>query len=410
MHDPDVAPIVIAGTPVHEVLENEVSDIVSRMVTRHRELLTDYRRLPYEQLHTDVTSISQAAVSYYASWLREGRQPTPAELEHLGSSAMRRAEEGFPLESVLAAYVNGFEQIFRKLVEPAGPDDLAAVTTLSIRVFEFVRHAMQAVTSGYLDGLRPKLAQQNNAQRDQLSALLRADRSAHLMDPANAGFASYYLVLSLLLGAHPDEKEVGVNKAIVARRMLGRIMSALSQSTDDQALMSIGQTGGIVLVPLRDPDVDWDHWRRTLDAMSAAAGAPVTAAVAVAAATVVPSVAAEAADVLDVVRWFGKPPGLYRLDDVLVEYQLTRPGAARRQLASVLEPLDSYPELVTTLMSYVDAAFNRRRTATALHVHPNTVDYRLRRISELLDLDITQAPGSHRITAALAARRAERPR
>ncbi|MEJ3651872.1 helix-turn-helix domain-containing protein [Actinomycetes bacterium KLBMP 9759] len=408
MDDP-TDPVVIAGTPVHEVLEKDLMDIVDRMVNRHRDELADYRRLPHEELRSDITTISHDAVGFYAAWLRDGRPPTPAELDHLGRSAGKRAEEGFPLESVLAAYVNGFQDIFRKLCEPAGPDDLEAVTELAVRIFTFARHAVQAVAKGYLDGLRPQLVQQNNARHNQMTALLRADRSAYLVDPEDTGLAPCYVVISLAVGQHPDEKEVGVNTTIVRRRMLGRMMSVFAQATDDQALMSIGTTGGIVLVPQPDLDVDWARWRVVIAETATAAGAPITAAAAVAPSSIVPTMAGETADVLDVVRWFAKPPWLYRLADVLVEYQLTRPGAARRQLAALLDPIEVNPELLTTLTSYVEAAFHRRRAAAALNVHPNTVDYRLRRINELLDLDVTQAPGSHRITAALAARRAERP-
>lgn len=43
-----------------------------------------------------------------------------------------------------------------------------------------------------------------------------------------------------------------------------------------------------------------------------------------------------------------------------------------------------------------------------LHLHPNTVDYRLRRIAVRTGLDPTRPADLPRITAALAARDAER--
>ncbi|GAA4234171.1 hypothetical protein FHR32_002777 [Streptosporangium album] len=39
----------------------------------------------------------------------------------------------------------------------------------------------------------------------------------------------------------------------------------------------------------------------------------------------------------------GRPPGLYRFDDVLVEYQLARPGAGIARLAAKLDPLNDHP-------------------------------------------------------------------
>ncbi|MDG4863407.1 helix-turn-helix domain-containing protein, partial [Streptomyces sp. T-3] len=46
----------------------------------------------------------------------------------------------------------------------------------------------------------------------------------------------------------------------------------------------------------------------------------------------------------------------------------------------------------------------RRPTAAELHVHPNTVDYRLRRISELTGLDPANTADVPLLSAALAAR------
>ena len=67
-------------------------------------------------------------------------------------------------------------------------------------------------------------------------------------------------------------------------------------------------------------------------------------------------------------------------------------------------------ELLTTLRAHLDGGLNRRHTARTLHLHPNTVDYRLRRIARLTGLDPTRPADLLRITAAVAARDAERHR
>jgi sugar diacid utilization regulator len=48
-----------------------------------------------------------------------------------------------------------------------------------------------------------------------------------------------------------------------------------------------------------------------------------------------------------------------------------------------LRPLDQHPEWEKTLRAFVRHGYDRRATATALnlHLHPNTVDYRLGRIT-----------------------------
>jgi DNA-binding PucR family transcriptional regulator len=87
---------------------------------------------------------------------------------------------------------------------------------------------------------------------------------------------------------------------------------------------------------------------------------------------------------------------------VLVEYQLTRPSAARARLAGLLDPIDA--DLLSTLRAYVDNGLSRQRAARLLHVHPNTVDYRLRKIAVQTGLDATRPADLPRIAAALAAR------
>jgi DNA-binding PucR family transcriptional regulator len=46
-----------------------------------------------------------------------------------------------------------------------------------------------------------------------------------------------------------------------------------------------------------------------------------------------------------------------------------------------------------TLRTYLDSDLDVGRTAEALYVHPNTVRYRMRRISELTELDTQRFSG-----------------
>ncbi|GAA3670846.1 hypothetical protein GCM10022224_038850 [Nonomuraea antimicrobica] len=96
---------------------------------------------------------------------------------------------------------------------------------------------------------------------------------------------------------------------------------------------------------------------------------------------------------------------MYRLSDVLLEYQLTRPTAASRGLAALLDPLDGVPNLLLTLEAYLRHGRARRATAAGLHIHPNTLDYRLRRVAELTGLNPADELALQKLAAALAARK-----
>jgi DNA-binding PucR family transcriptional regulator len=72
---------------------------------------------------------------------------------------------------------------------------------------------------------------------------------------------------------------------------------------------------------------------------------------------------------------------------------LAAPRHATKIAHRVLDPLRTAEagrstELLTTLDAFLDCGLDRRRTAERLHVHPNTLDYRLKRIRELTDLDV----------------------
>ncbi|MGH3383455.1 MAG: helix-turn-helix domain-containing protein [Nocardioidaceae bacterium] len=63
------------------------------------------------------------------------------------------------------------------------------------------------------------------------------------------------------------------------------------------------------------------------------------------------------------------------------------PLTARTLVEAAVGPVLGQPSLLATLATYLDAGLSSRRTAELLHVHENTVAYRLRRITDLLRLD-----------------------
>jgi len=94
------------------------------------------------------------------------------------------------------------------------------------------------------------------------------------------------------------------------------------------------------------------------------------------------------------------PAGVYQLADVPVEAALTRSPDLALLLARRLAPLNaSGASLLNTLRTYQEQGQDRRLTARALHIHPNTLDYRLRRIRELTGL----SPAVHRDVQMLGA-------
>lgn len=74
---------------------------------------------------------------------------------------------------------------------------------------------------------------------------------------------------------------------------------------------------------------------------------------------------------------------------------------ANRVLGPLLDGNDHRRELLDTLRAYVDSGFNQREAARRSFVHFNTVAYRLRRIEELLGLDLDDPQALLDLTFAL---------
>ncbi|MFD3747858.1 PucR family transcriptional regulator [Nocardia sp. NPDC058633] len=118
----------------------------------------------------------------------------------------------------------------------------------------------------------------------------------------------------------------------------------------------------------------------------------------------IPSATEDGHELLDVARRLHRPPGLYHFDDLAIEYQLTRPGPGRDRLETVLDAVSTDPDLVATLRAHINNGLNRRLTARDMHIHQNTVDYRLKRIYRLARLDSHDPGLIWKLRAALTVR------
>ncbi|WP_336208972.1 PucR family transcriptional regulator [Nonomuraea sp. LPB2021202275-12-8] len=386
---------------MHELLEGRLVRLARQLVSAFAEEIPLYRRLPREELDGDITRITEHNLRMICDMFRDRRAPTRAELAPLRSSAARRAQEGVPLDALLAAYHLGVTRVWEHLFAAAGPGDLDDVLAANRLILSYTGSVTSAVCAAYLEEREVMLSQEQHAMHATVTALLAGDRAAL----AGVRLAPRYLVVATALGAHADEGPDQPGGAIAGRRKLHRLRAAFQRHAAEQVVSVLDATGGLVLVPLTGQGPGWCEVADMVQAAGRAAGVPVWGAAEWAEPARVPAAAKLAEEVLEVVRSFGRPPGAYRLTDVLLEYQLTRPSEAMVGLAGLLDPLLGNPDLLRTLKAYLDTGLDRRRTAELLHVHPNTVDYRLRRAVSLTGLDPMEPAQLQRIGAALAARR-----
>ncbi|MGW5571010.1 PucR family transcriptional regulator [Nocardia thailandica] len=320
--------------------------------------------------------------------------PTMARLEHTTGACAR---DGIPIDTVLHAVHQGC----RSGMSTTRTSSLAAhhdPVRTGERLIQLLDLMTTTVGTTYVrertlgtagDTAAPALA----------AALLAGHAGSPTAREHGHTFADAYHVLAVTFPPHRDETAPGIEGIKAARAKLGRIQAVLSVH-DEPVPAQLSVTGGTVLVPgtARDTDVDI-----LVSRMSERSGVAVTAAVVSAELDRVPDAARRAHDLLDIVDRLDGPARVYRFDELALEYQLTRPGTARDQLGALLTPLDEHPELLHTLRVHIGTDLNRQQTARLLHIHTNTVDYRLRRIGRLTRLDPSHAAGLWQLRSALIA-------
>ena len=366
-----------------------------------------YAHLPREQLEGEILAITEANLRLFFRMLKDTEPPAPETLSDVRLSAARRAEERVPLDAVLTAYHLGARLGWEALVEEAQPEETDELIASGARVLAYAQQVTAEVAAAYLEEQQTIYGEERDARRALASALLAGEPADTLAARVGVRIAPAYLVVTFRIEPHPDETDRGVGGAIAARRKVRRAQRALDEWAGEPVLGLLEPIGGAALLPCADDAVAAaDQLPRLTAAVAAAAGADVTAGGAIARGVYdIARAAVQAQDVVKLARALGRPPGGYLLRDVLLEYQLTRTSDAQTELAQLLDPLDRNPDLPLTLEVYLDHDLDRRKTAAALHVHPNTLDYRLRRIIDLTGLDPSTTRGLQLLGAALAARR-----
>ncbi|MQY17517.1 PucR family transcriptional regulator [Nocardia macrotermitis] len=330
-----------------------------------------------------------------------GGGPLPCPAERLENAAGGCARGGIPIDTVLSVVRAVFGVALGQMFARTSPANSRGVLTATAVIVKLSQVCTTAVGKAYVRERRAEAAEQQTAAHTLTSALL-SGTSAATAGARELPVAARYFVLALGLAAHPDETLPHLDRQVVARRKLRRVQAELATALAGQALSLLSVDGGTVLVPstaATDSELD-----TLVGGLSRAAQTPITVTVVTAAPPDVPAAAHLAHELLDTVQHLGLGPGLYRFTELALQYQLTRPGTARDALETRLTPLDDHPDLLETLRIYIAANLSRVRTARLLNVHPNTVDYRLRRITTLTGFDPAETTGLWYLHSALVAR------
>ena len=293
----------------------------------------------------------------------ETRLPGREVYERFGQA---EARGGRSLEALLSAYRAGAQVAWRGFAS-AGHEagvDPAAMYTLAEAVFAYIDEISAASAEGH-------------AREQSRAASELADRRRRLVE-------------ALLTEPQPPPAELS-RAAVAAGWELPAAVAALAFDASDTPARVDARLGAVALVA-RIEGVGWAvvpdpfapgraaELTRALDGTAAALGPEVPPADA-------PRSARRAQLALELVTDGG---GLVVANDRMLDLILRRDGELANELAARrLAPLDALPantraRLLETLRAWLDAHGEARPAAAALHVHIQTVRYRLGQLRDLL--------------------------
>lgn len=397
------APLLLGAEPLSEVVERDRGELVAEMVRRLGAELPSYARVTNDERTGPLLTMSNRFVDYYAESFHRRELPDAAMLAPVRQTAERRATAGIPMEEVMSAFHIGVAVVTEHLARLAGPGDAAAVIAVQALGFDLVRLVAVAVATGYTTERQSVLGEELATRQTLVADLLAGTASDDSALRAGVRLPPTYIVVAFSLGEHGVLDDDGAE-----RRAIRQIRIEATRIVEEPVLWASPRSGWLAFIPY-PAGSDWFSmddrvWLAlTHRQVQAVVDLPIYTGWAAAAPAGVPEAARLARDVCDVVIATHRPPGIYDLDDVLIDYQLMRPSAARDRLKEMMTPLTARPDLLLTLRTYLDTGRDRRRTAQLLHLHPNSVDNRLRRCADLTGLDATQSEEAMVIRAALLA-------
>ncbi|TGA97750.1 helix-turn-helix domain-containing protein [Streptomyces sp. MZ04] len=373
--------------------EPRVNELARRMARASFEELPGYAELPDDVKDLEIAATARHGVRLFLHRVND----RPGSHRVFRERAAQRAEEGMPLHLLLRTHALGVYVLWQALRDVARPGEGAALVELVDVLLQSHPAIVGAVAETYLDE-RSALEAEQRAQRSSLVRRLLDG----MVPPGHVlleqlRLAGPLLVLAVGFDAAPKEGPVA------ARRRLRRVQTALDHAFETEVLALLDADGGRVVVP-RECLPPEDLPRR----LSKACELPVRVAAVDAAGPEAVTVAARTAtEILRITRACGMPPGLHRMDDVLLEYHLSRRNESSHLISALLDPVADRPELMETLRVHLAHQQERRATAAALGLHPNTVDNRLAKIGERTGIDLSAPRGTALAIAALLLREAE---
>jgi DNA-binding PucR family transcriptional regulator len=373
-------------------IEGTFDDSVARAAAAIRDQVAAYRELDHDGLDADLVANVRAVFRVLLTSLVEDRAVSPEEVSATRVHAARRVRQGVPLAAYLQAFRVGQLTLWEDVLAASRDNPETRETALSIveRIMHLIETCSTQAAEAYLEAERHQFAEADRLRRDLLEDLLaRADVSAapKLAMLQRAGLESGRALAVVL--ARPVAPTSDGRSLADAVATLGRGDAAAPGLT----VARQNEVVGVVPVPAGGFKLVVSGLER---ATAELAQRGIEMAVGVSMTherlTEVPEAYAEAWAARD---GLGSRHGVFALPMLSTfDYLMLRADDTARRLIRpryrrfIEEDTAKGGALITTLLRYVACDLNATAAARHLHMHVNTVYYRLERVSERSGCDL----------------------
>jgi len=353
------AAAIVARIPQAAAAKQMVAEFESRMVA--------FERLS-EESRADVIEGLQRSLARWSRFVSTGVMPPDSDFDPLREWTRARAAEGVRLEDLLRSFGLAHQLGWQLLRRHARGDEGDVLLELAAPLAQYLDQVSAVVAETYLAARELLVSEEERRARrllDRLCVDSPLDASdSELAERLGVPVQQAYRPFAVVMPGRPPHSHA----ALAARLRAGGWRLAVTHS-DCVAGLTWGS------LELRDlgegPDV----------------------VLATGACTPRSELAGAREEVIMLAERARRSGATGRLDaeDHLLEILIERaPPVTSRMRARVLDPLaqEDHGDLARTLRTLVECRLDRTAASAALHVHRNTLAYRIKRIQEITGLDL----------------------
>ena len=357
-------------------VEADLAIIGPRITAKIRDSIPDYAAVPLED-HTIHVTEQQRRVLHL---LGECRLPNAVDIQRAADLGRLRATQGLGVESLMGAYHIGNLELWLRLNEYAVAERecLPFLTTL---MWQSMSILTSEIAAAYATVARAQHAEDVASKSRLIELLLRDELGGEAVDIAQIlGFATSKEFVAACISSDSDAS------GSAAR---------LAESSNLDKVLFVGQTGLIFVLAQGFSEAALEA---KLDEIAPDAkkgiGAKRFGLVGARESLIDAQLCLEATSARVPTRRFQED---WLRTCVLSQAQRLEPIISQKR-----EVIVANPHLVETIETYVDQGFSVTETARTMHLHPNSVTYRLERWKSLTGWDPRTFQGlSHSLMATL---------